>query len=156
MKSYRDLEIYQESKRLAIEIHALSLTLPKFELYEEGSQVRRSSKAVTAMIVEGYARNRYKKDYIKYLVYAHSECDETILHLEFLHDTGSFTDGTQYQKLRSEYMMLSRKINTFTQWVAEKYSTKEGKNANNNTTPTPATKNLQPATDTIDINDFKL
>lgn len=44
MKSYRDLEIYKESKRLAIEVHKVSLTLPKFELYEEGDQVRRSSK----------------------------------------------------------------------------------------------------------------
>lgn len=35
MKSYRDLEIYRESKRLAIEVHALTLRLPKFELYEE-------------------------------------------------------------------------------------------------------------------------
>ena len=38
MKSYRDLEVYKESKHLAIEIHKLSLTLPKFELYEEGGQ----------------------------------------------------------------------------------------------------------------------
>jgi hypothetical protein len=43
--SYRDLEVYQESRRLALEVHAISLQLPKFELYEEGSRVRRSSKA---------------------------------------------------------------------------------------------------------------
>jgi four helix bundle protein len=54
MESYRDLDIYHESKKLAIEIHAISL-LPKHELYEEGSQIRRSSKAVTTMIVEGFA-----------------------------------------------------------------------------------------------------
>ena len=53
MKSYRDLEIYKEGKRLAVLIHKLTLTLPKFELYEEGSQIRRSSKAVTTLIVEG-------------------------------------------------------------------------------------------------------
>ena len=71
MKSYRDLEIYVESKRLAIEVHKLSITLPKFEMFEEGSQVRRSSKAVTSMIVEGYGRRRYKADFIKYLIYGH-------------------------------------------------------------------------------------
>jgi four helix bundle protein len=54
MTSYRDLEIYNDSKALAIDVHFMSLKLPKFELYEEGSQVRRSSKSVTAMIVEGY------------------------------------------------------------------------------------------------------
>jgi four helix bundle protein len=80
VKSYRDLDIYKESKRLAIEVHAVSLKLPKFELYEEGSQIRRSSKSVTSMIVEGYSRRRYKADYIKYLIYSQSECDETIVH----------------------------------------------------------------------------
>jgi four helix bundle protein len=84
MKGYRDLEIYQESKRLAIEIHELSIKLPKFEMYEDGSQIRRSSKSVTSAIVEGYGRRRYKADYIKHLIYAQSECDETMLHLDFL------------------------------------------------------------------------
>ena len=54
MKGYQDLEIYQQSKRLAVEIHKISLQLPKFELYEEGSQIRRSSKAVASAIVKGY------------------------------------------------------------------------------------------------------
>lgn len=70
MKSYRDLEVFQESKKLAIEIHKISLTLPKFEMYEEGSQIRRSAKAVTTAIVEGYSRRRYKADFIKFLIYS--------------------------------------------------------------------------------------
>jgi four helix bundle protein len=65
MKSYRDLEIYKESKRLAIEVHKMSMNRPKFELFEEGGQVRRSSKSVTAMIVEGYGSRRYKADFVK-------------------------------------------------------------------------------------------
>lgn len=89
MKSYRDLKIYQESKRLAILVHEMTLKLPKFEMYEEGGQVRRSSKSVTSNIVEGYGRRRYKADYVKYLVYSLAECDETIVHLDFLHETGS-------------------------------------------------------------------
>jgi four helix bundle protein len=83
MKSYRDLDIYNDSKKLAIEVHKMTLILPKFELYEEGSQIRRSSKSVTAMIVERYGRKRYKADFIKYLVYSQAECDETIVHLDF-------------------------------------------------------------------------
>ena len=83
MKSYRELDIYNDSKKLAIEVHKVTLILPKFELYEEGSQIRRSSKSVTAMIVEGYGRKRYKADFIKFLIYAQAECDETIVHLDF-------------------------------------------------------------------------
>src|SRR3982750_1337000 len=107
MKSYRDLEVYKESKRLAIEIHKMTMTLPKFELFEEGSQVRRSSKAVTSTIVEGYGRRRYKADYIKHLIYAQSECDETIVHLDFLFETGSLKDKSEFDQLRVEYDLLS-------------------------------------------------
>jgi four helix bundle protein len=119
MKSYKDLEIFQEAKRLAIEVHRLSQQLPKFELYEEGSQIRRSSKAVASMIVEGYGGRRYKADYIKHLIYSQSECDETILHLDFLFETESFQDKEKYNKLKSEYDDLSKRINKFTQWVED-------------------------------------
>jgi four helix bundle protein len=121
MKSYRDLEIYQESKRLAIEVHAMSLRLPKYELYEEGSQVRRSSKAVTTTIVESYGRHRYKADYVKFLVYSQSECDETIVHLEFLVETGSSKETQNVKELIGSYDVLSKKINKFTQWVDDNW-----------------------------------
>ena len=117
MKSYRELEIYIESKRLAI--HKMSLTLPMYELFEEGGQIRRSSKSVSAMIVEGYGRRRYKADFIKYLVYAQSECDETLLHLDFLHQTESLQNKEEYERLQKEYDVLSKKINKFIQWVED-------------------------------------
>lgn len=119
MKSYRDLEIYNESKTLAIEIHKISLSFPKFELYEEGNQIRRSSKSVTSQIVEGYGRRRYKADFIKYLIYAQSECDETIVHLYFVFETESLKDETLYLRLKTEYNTLSKRINKFIQWVEE-------------------------------------
>jgi four helix bundle protein len=103
MKSFRDLEIYKESKQLAIEVHRMSLSLPKFEMFEEGGQVRRSSKSVTALIVEGYGRRRYKADFIKYLVYSQAECDETITHLDFLSETKSLGDKEWYSRHRQKY-----------------------------------------------------
>lgn len=117
MKSYRDLDVFKVSKRLAIEIHKMSMILPKFELYEEESQIRRSAKAVTSSITEGYGRRRYKQDFIKYLVYCQSECDETILHLNFLFEIESFKNEMLYNKLKTEYDSLSKCINKFIQWV---------------------------------------
>ena len=116
MKSYRDLEIYKLSYRLAMKIHHLSLTLPKYELYEEGSQIRRSSKGVCSCIVEGYGRRRYKNDFIKYLTYAQASCDETELHLNFIHDSGYISDEI-FKELLDENDKLGRKINNFIQYV---------------------------------------
>jgi len=52
MKSYRDLEIYKIAYKLALEFHKMSLTLPKYEIYEQGIQLRRSSESVMDDMVE--------------------------------------------------------------------------------------------------------
>lgn len=80
--SYKDLEIYQIAHKLAVEIHKMALQdLPKFEMYEEGSQIRKSSKGIVSCIVEGYGRRKYKNDFIRFLVYAQSSNDEKREHL---------------------------------------------------------------------------
>jgi len=93
MKSYRDLDIYHIAYKLAIKVHEMSLTMPKYELYEQGSQVRRSSKSVKDNIVEaclsarqGYGRKKYKDDFIRFLTFSQSSCDETISHLNMIND----------------------------------------------------------------------
>jgi len=60
--------------------------LPKYELYETGSQIRRASKSVSGNIVEGYGRRRYKSDFIRFLTYAHASSDETTEWLEYILD----------------------------------------------------------------------
>ncbi|HMO32983.1 MAG TPA: four helix bundle protein [Lacibacter sp.] len=122
MKSYRDLDICQESRQLAIEIHRMTLVLPKFELFEEGGQIRSSSKAVVSAIVEGYGRKRYKQDFTRYLVYSQPECNETMLHLDFLFETGSLNDKALYDDFSERYTRLSKKINSFIQWVDKKWN----------------------------------
>ncbi len=56
MSSYRDLDIYKISLELFYIVHPSSLKLPKYEMYELGSQLRRSSDSVVTNIVEGYGR----------------------------------------------------------------------------------------------------
>ena len=80
-KSYKDLDIYTISLDLFLKVHLKTLQLPKYELYELGSQLRRSSDSVVSNIVEGYGRRRYKADFIRFLVFSHSSCLETIGHL---------------------------------------------------------------------------
>jgi len=52
--SYKNWKIWKLACEIVIEIHKMTLTnLPKFEIFEEGSQIRRSSKSVKSTIVEG-------------------------------------------------------------------------------------------------------
>lgn len=117
MQSYRDLEIYQLAHKLGVDIHKMSRKLPDFELYEEGSQIRRSSKAISSNIVEGFGRKRYRQDYIKFLIYAHSSCDETREHLTYLFETESLQKKDIFEEFSERLDKLSRKINKFIQAV---------------------------------------
>lgn len=111
--SYKSLEIWQEARELSIKIHSLSLSLPKFEQFEEAQQIRRSIKSVRSNIVEGYGRRRYKQDFIRFLVTALASNDETIDHLEILFETRSISDEKQFKDLLSSLQKLGRKINNF-------------------------------------------
>lgn len=118
--SYQNLEIWQLARRASIEIHTMTLTrLPKFEMYEEGSQIRRSSKSVRSNIVEGYGRREYKQDFVLRLTYALASNDETMDHLDTLHETGSLEDENLHAELRDLLSHLGKKINLFIQAVRE-------------------------------------
>ena len=120
--SYRKLEIWQLARELTIEIHKISLALPKFEQFEEGQQIRRSIKTVRSCIVEGYGRRRYKADFIKFLIYSLSSNDETIDHLETLFETESLKDEMLYNSIHIKLEELGKKINNFLQAVERSHN----------------------------------
>ena len=116
--SYKKLQIWQLARELVIDIHRMALTkLPKFEMFEEGSQIRRSIKSVKSTIVEGYGRRRYKQEFIRFLIYAIASNDETIDHLETLFETESLTDKELYETIHDKLEVLGKKLNLFIQSV---------------------------------------
>ena len=116
--SYKKLEIWQLARELVVDIHNMTLNnLPKFEMFEVGGQIRRSSKSVKANIVEGYGRRRYKQEFIRFLTYSAGSNDETIDHLETLFETHSLTDEALFNSLKDRLDKLGRKLNLFIQSV---------------------------------------
>ena len=112
--SYKKLVIWQEAREIVLDIHKMTLNkLPQFELYEEGSQIRRSIKSVKSNLVEGYGRRRYKQEFIRFLTYSLSSCDET----------ESLKDEPLYQDLHNRLQILGKKINLFIQSVEKEHKT---------------------------------
>ena len=120
MKNYRDLEIYQLAYRLAIKVHRMTLTLPNYEMYEQGSQVRRSTKSIKDNIVEGYGRKRYKQEFIRFLVFAHASCDEAISQLTMIDEIHFESKGLN--EFISDYEILGRKIYKFMEYVEKNWN----------------------------------
>ena len=124
--SYKTLRIWQLARDLVIDIHRMTLhELPKFEMYEEGSQIRRSSKSVKSTIVEGYGRRRYKQEYMRFLSYAIASNNETLDHLETLFETESLKNKALYENLHSRLEVLGRKLNAFIQSVEKGHQSKK-------------------------------
>lgn len=99
----------------------MSMNLPKHEMYEQGSQVRRASKSVSAQIVEGFCMRKHKNEFLLYLNRAYASVEETIEHLELLNETRSLIDKTVYQHLRDGYEQLCGKLFRFIQSVGESH-----------------------------------
>ena len=63
MKTYKELEVYQEGYNLTLEMYKMTKSFPKEEQYEIVSQLRRASSSIPMNIAEGYGRisNFYKQ-----------------------------------------------------------------------------------------------
>jgi four helix bundle protein len=122
-QGYEDLEVYQLAKQFAVEVHRMTLDeLPKFEMYEEASQIRRSAKSVVANIVEGFGRRRYKGEFVQFLTYAIASCDETKVHLEILCETSSLPKP-RFDYFIACYRKLGGKLYNFRESVIRGHKT---------------------------------
>jgi four helix bundle protein len=122
-QGYEKLKVYVLSHDLAVRVHKMTVKLPRFEMMEEGSQIRRSSKSVSSNIVEGYALRRYKQEYIHYLSRALASSLETVEHLDFLFETGSLKDEALYKDLREKYGELNSMLYRFVESIASQHDT---------------------------------
>jgi four helix bundle protein len=108
LKSFRELRVYQKLRQLHNEVHELSLTFPKFELYELGSQVRKSSNSAPSQIAEGWG-SRHTNVYMEATNRAMGEIRETQHHLGAACDHGYVSVET-FEDLDERYESTSRML----------------------------------------------
>lgn len=119
-RSYQDLEVYKIAFELFIEVHKFSQALPKFEMYELGGQIRRSSDSVVTNIVEGYGRRNYKQEFIRFLYFSHASNLETICHLNKLMKL--YPDyGHKLLELEKRYNVLGIRIYNLISYVCNNW-----------------------------------
>jgi len=69
IKDYKELDVWQKSIELVIEIYDILTVIPLPEKYALVEQIRRSSISVPSKIAEGYERQT-KKEFIQFLYIA--------------------------------------------------------------------------------------
>jgi len=87
IKSYRDLEVYQNSYKASITVLTQIVPkLPKEEQYDLADQLRRSVKAIPRLIAEGYGKKHQRRGFEKYLTDAMAEANETVVGISYCRD----------------------------------------------------------------------
>src|SRR3984893_8579191 len=112
-KSFRNLKVYQAAREAAGRIFELSKRFSREERYSLTDQIRRSSRAVKAIIAEAWARRRYKAAFVNKIDEALGEAYETQSWLDDALD-GGYLSKQDFDSLDDSYAaiggMLSRMI----------------------------------------------
>ncbi len=80
IRSYQDLQVWQEGMNLAEACYQLTNAFPKEELNGMTSQIRRAAASIPANVAEGYGRE-YRAEYIQFLRIAQGSLKELETHL---------------------------------------------------------------------------
>jgi four helix bundle protein len=89
--SFQDLQVYQKSYELALEVHKLTSGFPDFERFELGRQLRTSAMSIAVNIAEGYGRRASTADFKRFLTMATGSFDEAKVWISFARDLGYFS-----------------------------------------------------------------
>ena len=109
IKSFLDLEVYKESFQLSLETEDIVKTFPKFEEYLLSGQMRRASRAIPALIAEGYSKRESIKEFKKFLRDALAEANEMINHLTFA-KVRRYISFQKADDLIERYHILGKKL----------------------------------------------
>jgi len=111
VNSFEDLEIYQLSEELALEIYQITTLFPDYEKFGIISQLRRAVLSIGANIAESYGRFHYR-DKINFLYNARGSLLETKHFLRFSCRSGLLEEG-KYVDLVEKVDKLGVKLNNY-------------------------------------------
>lgn len=110
LRGYRDLKIYHEAFRLAMEVFNESKKFPPDERYSLTSQVRRSSRSVVANLAEGYRKRQYPNMFLNKLSDCDAEATETQVWLDLAMNCG-YLSAEKHGELMVGYETVDKMLN---------------------------------------------
>ena len=109
IKTVFDLDVFQISYQLAMDIFKVTRNFPKEERYSLTDQVVRSSRSIAANIAEGWGRRIYENEFKKSLIYSMGSLEETKVWILFSKDCG-YINNEDYDKFNLKCDELGAKL----------------------------------------------
>ena len=110
IKSFRDLEVYQESFQLQLEIEEAIKVFPQNERYLLFDQMRRASRGIPSLNAEGWSKRESIKEFQKFLRDAIAEANEMISHLLLVKHKRYIRREGYSDELITRYEKLAKKL----------------------------------------------
>jgi four helix bundle protein len=116
IKSLADLDVYNISYILAVDMFNLTRSFPKEERYSLTDQLVRASRSVAANIAEGWGKRVYENEFKRHLVYAMGSLEETKVWLRFSKDCRYINDS-QFEQFGARLNECGSKLfKLYTNW----------------------------------------
>ncbi len=119
IRSFRDLKVYQAARDEARKVFEATRAFPSEEKYSLTDQIRRSSRAVNAMIAEAWARRRYQAAFVNKINEALGETMETQAWLDHALDCAYLTPALHrefdaaWQSIGARLQKMMERADTF-------------------------------------------
>lgn len=110
IRSFRDLQVYQRAPVEAQRVFVTTQSFPKTEVYALTDQIRRSSRAVNAMLAEAWARRRYEAAFVNKVNEALGEAMETQAWLDHALDC-SYLEERHFNELNAAWQEIGAMLN---------------------------------------------
>jgi four helix bundle protein len=102
MFSFEKLDVWQESRKLAVDVCKLVDAFPQKERFSLAEQLRRSAVSVPSNIAEGSGRG-HKAEFVRFIGIAYGSLMEVVTQLTIATDLGYVSnDGLQTLKVKAE------------------------------------------------------
>ncbi|MGA1986512.1 MAG: four helix bundle protein [Candidatus Sulfotelmatobacter sp.] len=115
MKDFRDLNVWEKSHKLTLEIYVATAGFPRSELYGLTSQIRRCSASIGANIAEGCGK-RGNNEFQRYLQIASGSASELDYHLLLSRDL-NFLPDARYRELVKNLTEVRKMLTSLLQKV---------------------------------------
>jgi len=102
IKSHKELIVYQLAFKTSMEIFFLSKSFPREEVYSLTSQIRRSTRSVSANLAEAFRKRRYEKAFTAKLSDSEAEAAETQVWLDYSLECG-YLSSENYERIYNDY-----------------------------------------------------
>ena len=107
---FEDLEVFKRAYRISLEIHAVSLKLPKVEQHALADQIRRASKSICANLAEGYGkRSLSQAEFNRFVLMSIGSADEMRVWGRYCLDLG-YIEEEQWKHWRDEYEQIAKML----------------------------------------------